>query len=62
MPKATILYDSKTGNNERLAKAIAEGIRSAGGVDVVMRKFLLCFRFNRDDAAEFIIPFTTYYG
>jgi flavorubredoxin len=34
MTKALILYYSRTGNTEKMANAIAEGVRSSGKVDV----------------------------
>ncbi len=37
-PKILIVYASRTGNTEKLAQAVAEGARSAGGVDVELKK------------------------
>jgi len=37
MPKALIVYDSKTGNTEKMATAIGEGIREAG-LDIEIKK------------------------
>jgi NAD(P)H dehydrogenase (quinone) len=37
MPKALVIYDSKTGNTEQMAKAIGEGIKAAG-VDVEVKR------------------------
>ncbi|MFA4958168.1 MAG: flavodoxin domain-containing protein [Candidatus Methanoperedens sp.] len=37
-PKILIVYASRTGNTEKLAQAIAEGARSAGGVGVELKK------------------------
>ena len=34
MTKALILYYSRTGNTEKMANAIAEGIKSSGNVEV----------------------------
>lgn len=36
--KMLIVYDSKTGNTEKMARAIAEGASSAKGIDVEMKK------------------------
>jgi flavorubredoxin len=55
MPKVIIVYDSKTGNTESLAKAIAEGTRSAGGVNVVMRKIGEAFPLNEFETADALI-------
>lgn len=37
-PKILIVYASRTGNTEKLAQAIAEGARSAGGVGVDLKR------------------------
>ena len=37
MPKALIVYDSKSGNTEKMAGAIGEGIRGAG-LDIEIKK------------------------
>ena len=39
MAKVLILYDSQTGNTERMAKAVAEGAQSAPGVDVELKYY-----------------------
>ena len=37
MPKALIVYHTQTGNTEKLAKAVKEGLE-AGGVEVALKK------------------------
>lgn len=37
MPKVLIIYDSRTGNTEKMAKAVAQGVREAD-VDVVIKR------------------------
>ncbi|NJD75911.1 MAG: flavodoxin [Candidatus Methanoperedens sp.] len=37
-PKILIVYASRTGNTEKLAQAIAEGAKSAGGVSVELKR------------------------
>ncbi|MDD5615712.1 MAG: flavodoxin domain-containing protein [Candidatus Methanoperedens sp.] len=37
-PKILIVYASRTGNTEKLAQAIADGARSAGGVSVELKR------------------------
>ncbi len=37
-PKILIVYASRTGNTEKLAQAVAEGARSAGGVNVELKR------------------------
>jgi len=39
MPKVLILYDSQTGNTERMAEAVAEGARSAANVEVIVKYY-----------------------
>ena len=38
MTTLVIIYDSKTGNTEQIAKSIAEGAKSVSGVDVILKK------------------------
>lgn len=38
MAKVLGIYDSRTGNTERLAKAVANGARRVSGVEVVLKK------------------------
>ena len=38
MPKILVIYDSRTGNTEKLAHAVAEGARKVPGTSVEMRK------------------------
>lgn len=39
MPKALILYYSTTGNTEKMARAVAEGLRTYGGIEVDIRYY-----------------------
>ena len=39
MAKVLILYDSQTGNTERMAKAVSEGASSAAGMDVDVKYY-----------------------
>jgi flavorubredoxin len=38
MTTLVIIYDSKTGNTEKMAKAIKEGTKAVSGVDVILKK------------------------
>lgn len=38
MARVLVIYDSRTGNTEKLANAIAEGVRKASGVEAVLKK------------------------
>ena len=37
MPKLLVVYDSQTGNTEKMANKVAEGARSVPGVEVVLK-------------------------
>lgn len=38
LPKVLIVYHSETGNTEKLAQAVAEGVKGVSGVDVEVKK------------------------
>ena len=38
MSKVVILYDTRTGNTGRMARAVAEGAKSVEGVEVVLKR------------------------
>ncbi|MGC8817197.1 MAG: flavodoxin family protein [Candidatus Hadarchaeum sp.] len=38
MPKVLVIYDSSSGNTEKMAQAVAEGAREVAGVNVVLKK------------------------
>ena len=46
MPKIVIVYDSKTGNTEAMARSIAEGARSISNTEVVFEKLGKSFSFS----------------
>ena len=48
MPKILVLYYSRSGNTEKMAKAIAEGAKSVGGVEVEMN-----FHVDSEDLGKF---------
>lgn len=50
MPKLLIIYDSRTGNTEKMANAVAEGARSVAGVDVVPKYHARPEEFEEADA------------
>jgi len=39
MPKLLILYDSQTGNTEKMAEAVAEGARSIANIEVIVKYY-----------------------
>lgn len=38
MVRVLVVYDSRTGNTEKLAEAVAKGARKVSGVEVVLKK------------------------
>ena len=59
MAKLLILYDSQTGNTERMAEAVAEGARSVQGVEVELKYYARPEELAQADAIIFGSP--TYY-
>jgi len=59
MAKLLILYDSQTGNTERMAEAVAEGARSVQGVEVELKYYARPEEL--DEAAAIIFGVPTYY-
>lgn len=62
MTKILVVYDSRTGNTEKMAFAIAEGARQIKGVEVTVKR---AEQTNLDDLLEadgIIIGSPTYYG
>jgi len=59
MPKLLIIYDSQTGNTEKMAEAVAEGARSVAGVDVELKYYARPEELTQADALIFGSP--TYY-
>lgn len=59
MAKILILYDSQTGNTEKMAEAVAEGARSVQGVEVVLKYYARPDELA--EAAAIILGAPTYY-
>jgi len=59
MVKLLILFDSQTGNTERMAEAIAEGARTVHGVEVVVKYYARPEELA--EAAAIIFGSPTYY-
>lgn len=55
LSKIVILYDSKTGNTEKIAKFIAEGASSVSGVDVLLKKIGDVFTFRVLDNVDALL-------
>lgn len=62
MPKLLIIYDSDTGNTEKMANAVAEGARTVDGVDVVVKRVEKTSLDDLLGADGIIIGSPTYYG
>jgi flavorubredoxin len=59
MPKVLILYDSQTGNTEKMAEAVAEGARSIANVEVIVKYYARPEELTEASAIIFGSP--TYY-
>jgi len=62
MPTILVVYDSKTGNTEKAAKLVAEGVKEIEGVECLLKKV---DEVSLDDLLEsdgIIIGSPTYYG
>ena len=55
MAKVVIVYDSRTGNTELMANAVAEGVKSVKGVEAEVRKIGAKFPVSTLDKADAII-------
>ena len=62
MPLLLIVYDSKTGNTEKMAQAVAEGAREAEGIDVVVKRTENTSNEDLLRADGIIVGSPTYYG
>ena len=56
MPEVLIIYDSHTGNTEKMAEAVAEGARSVAGVEVNLKYFAKPDELVKADAIIFGAP------
>jgi len=56
MAKLLILYDSQTGNTEKMAEAVAQGARSVTGVDVDLKYYAEPKELAEADAIVFGAP------
>lgn len=59
MAKLLVLYDSQTGNTEKMAQAVAEGARSVAGVDVDLKYYVEPKELAEADAI--VVGAPTYY-
>lgn len=62
MAKMLVVYDSKTGNTEKMAYAVAEGIKTVGGITVDVKKVEQTTLEDLQAADGIIIGSPTYYG
>jgi len=59
MPKLLVIYDSQTGNTEKMAKAVVEGAKSVPGVEVVLKYYVRPEEL--EEAAAIIFGSPTYH-
>lgn len=57
-----IVYDSKTGNTEKMASLIAEGVKKCGSIDVVVKKVDKTTNEDLLKADGIIVGSPTFYG
>jgi NAD(P)H dehydrogenase (quinone) len=62
MAKVLVVYDSRTGNTEKMAFAVAEGARQVSGVEVTVKKVEQASLEDLLEADGIIIGSPTYYG
>jgi NAD(P)H dehydrogenase (quinone) len=62
MVKVLIVYDSKTGNTEKMAFAVAEGAKQVSGVEVVIKKTDQTSLEDLLESDGIIMGSPTYYG
>jgi flavorubredoxin len=63
MTKVVIIYDSKSGNTETMAKSIAEGAKAVNGVEVLLKKLGEPFSLRiLEDADALILGSPARYG
>jgi len=55
LPKLVVVYDSKTGNTQRMAEAVADGARKVKEVEVTVRKIGEAFPITELEEADGII-------
>lgn len=56
MPKLLVVYDSQTGNTEKMAKAVVEGAKSVPNVEVEMKYFVRPQELEKASAIIFGSP------
>ena len=62
MPKILIVYDSKSGNTETMALAVAKGAEQVSGIEVLVKKVTQTKPEELLDADGIIMGSPTYYG
>lgn len=62
MVKILIVYDSKTGNTEKMAYAVAEGAKEIDGVEVIVKRVEETSLNDLVEAHGIIMGSPTYYG
>lgn len=62
MPELLIVYDSETGNTEKMANAIAEGAKEVEGIKVIIKRVDETSLDDLLNADGIIVGSPTYYG
>ena len=61
MPKGLVVYDSKTGNTEKMAMAISQGMEG-GGLEVKVKRVEDASLSDLNDADAIVLGSPTYFG
>ncbi len=62
MPKILVVYDSKTGNTETMAMAVAKGAEEAGDLEITVKRAEETTPNDLFEAAGIIMGSPTYFG
>jgi NAD(P)H dehydrogenase (quinone) len=62
MAKVLIVYDSKTGNTDKMAFAVAEGVKQVEGIEVIIKKVGKTTLDDLRSSDGIIMGSPTYYG
>ena len=55
MPRVVVIYDSRAGLTEKMAKAVVEGIKKVRGIEVELLKLGTAFSISKLDLADALI-------
>lgn len=62
MTRILIIYDSRTGNTEKMAILVSEGVKKCDGAEPILKKIDQATLSDLQDADAIIVGSPTYYG